>query len=825
MPLADRFPDLSRVFPDKYVNSHQRGQSGFHVLRGERNLQIASAMLACFAPRSCRRRLLRNAALCLCLLFGVGLPVRPQGSGGSSTPTFTTIDVPAAGTGALQGTIAIATNATGDIAGLYFNPAATYHGFVCTAPCTSATMTTFEATTAAGLNQGTVPIGINAAGAIAGLYEDPNGVTAVLPYSALHGFVCANPCTSSTITPFNVPGAPTTMGNRGTSGISINDNGVIVGNWTDVNALFHGFVRTATGTITIFDAPNAGTGSHVDQGTFPIAVNTAGEITGFYKDATSLNHGFVCSAPCTPATAITPFDVSGAIANSGLFGGGTIPLSINTAGVIVGSYADANRVYHGFVRAATGTITTFDAPGASTITGSGLIRGTAAISVNTAGDITGFYVDASGVFHGFVRAANGTITTFDAPGAIAGTVTPLLLGGTIPVSINASGDIAGFYLDTNGMFHGFERMPGVTTTLTSSANPTVYGQTVTLTAAVASGDVTPPDGESISFMQGTTVLGTGTLAGGSASFVTTTLPVGSDSITAVYAGDANFVGATSTALTQVVSKAATSTVVVPSANPSTAGQSLTFTATVSVSAPGAGTPTGTVAFLDGTTSLGAPVQIASGVATLATSTLAAGSHSVTASYSGDSNNAGSTSPAVTETVTAAAGFGPAPTGLTVTAGNSLPINLTLFAPAGSGLNFTLSCAGLPSKATCSFNQNPVAPAPPPNGTTVQLTFGTSSSRLPAAPSNRDPWRMPGIFVALAALLAVGMIFWRSAPRWRLAFSMCLTVVALAMALAACGTSYNPASSYTGTAKGLTSFTVMGVSGATTISVPVSVTVQ
>jgi hypothetical protein len=73
-------------------------------------------------------------------------------------------------------------------------------------------------------------------------------------------------------------------------------------------------------------------------------------------------------------------------------------------------------VYHGFLRAPDGTFTTFDAPGA----GTGAYQGTFAISINPAGAITGYYTDASNVDHGFLRARDGTITTFEAPGSGTG---------------------------------------------------------------------------------------------------------------------------------------------------------------------------------------------------------------------------------------------------------------------------------------------------------------------------------------------------------------------------------------------------------------------
>jgi hypothetical protein len=79
---------------------------------------------------------------------------------------------------------------------------------------------------------------------------------------------------------------------------------------------------------------------------------------------------------------------------------------------------------------------------------------------------------------------------------------------------------------------------------------------VTFTAVVTSADGTPPDGETVSFMKGKTVLGTGTLSGGSATFTTSALKVGTTTVTAVYGGDSSFSGSTSNKVKQVVNKAA-----------------------------------------------------------------------------------------------------------------------------------------------------------------------------------------------------------------------------------------------------------------------------
>jgi hypothetical protein len=95
-------------------------------------------------------------------------------------------------------------------------------------------------------------------------------------------------------------------------------------------------------------------------------------------------------------------------------------------------------------------------------------------------------------------------------------------------------------------------LEATTTTLTSSPNPSTYGQAVTFTAMVTASVGAPPDGETVTFKKGTTVLGTGTLSSGSASFTTSTLPVGTSYIKAVYGGDSNVAGSRSNVVSQVV---------------------------------------------------------------------------------------------------------------------------------------------------------------------------------------------------------------------------------------------------------------------------------
>jgi uncharacterized repeat protein (TIGR03803 family) len=185
-----------------------------------------------------------------------------------------------------------------------------------------------------------------------------------------------------------------------------------------------------------------------------------------------------------------------------------------------------------------------------------------------------------------------------------------------------------------------------TTTITSLPNPSVYGQAVILTATVTATIGAPPDGEAVTFKQGSTLLGTGTLSGGTATLSTSTLGVGEKKVTAVYGGDANFTSSKSEILSQVVGEAATTTTLTSSLNPSNFGQSVTFTATVAPQF--SGTPTGKVAFYDGTTLL-KTVALSGGVAKYTTSKLTADTHNITATYNGSTSFIGS-SASLTQTV-------------------------------------------------------------------------------------------------------------------------------------------------------------------------------
>src|SRR5207253_9470955 len=108
-----------------------------------------------------------------------------------------------------------------------------------------------------------------------------------------------------------------------------------------------------------------------------------------------------------------------------------------------------------------------------------------------------------------------------------------------------------------------------------------------------------------------------------------------------YVGDTNFTGGTSIAFAQTVNQGGTTLSVASNLNPSALGDSVTFTATLSVVAPGAGTPTGTMQFNDKGTPLGSPATVTGNSASIATAALGQGPHIITAMYSGDTNFSGS----------------------------------------------------------------------------------------------------------------------------------------------------------------------------------------
>ncbi len=224
------------------------------------------------------------------------------------------------------------------------------------------------------------------------------------------------------------------------------------------------------------------------------------------------------------------------------------------------------------------------------------------------------------------------------------------------------------------------------TALTSSLNPSTFGDSVTFTATVTAVAATAIPSGNVDFAVDGVPVGTAALdPSGVATVTTSALAAGSRAITASYLGDTIF-ATSSGSLTQTVNQAATTTTVGSNINPSVAGQSVTFTATVSPAAAG-----GAVNFsIDGAIVAGGPYAInASGQATYSTAGLAVGAHPVVAIYAGSPNYAGSSSATLTQTVGT----------LLRTSTTTVTSNRVPTANLGQNITFTAAVAAATAPAT------------------------------------------------------------------------------------------------------------------------------
>ena len=353
-------------------------------------------------------------------------------------PRIISFDAPGAVDTGCFSDCAVTINNWGEVTGSYLDANNVFHGFV---RSPNGRLTTFEApgadTTPNDFN-GTFPNSINDAGVITGFYVDANNVS--------HGFVRS---TEGAFTTVDVPDY------SGTTPISLNLEGAIVGFASDQNGVFHGFVRHPDGRFETWIGPGGCNASPATGcfGTGAFSINLFGIIAGGYEDNSGnfVDHGLVRSA----GGKFTVFNAPGA--GNGSYQGTGCPgcsVAMNQFGAIASFTIDANNATHGYLRSPRGEITTFDVPGEGSF-GLGC-SADCSIGLNDFGFITGSYLDANNVFHGFVRSPDGKFLTFDAPGA---DLTANDFNGTFPVSINDAGIVSGFYIDANNVFHSFLLLP------------------------------------------------------------------------------------------------------------------------------------------------------------------------------------------------------------------------------------------------------------------------------------------------------------------------------------------------------------------------------
>lgn len=261
---------------------------------------------------------------------------------------------------------------------------------------------------------------------------------------------------------------------------------------------------------------------------------------------------------------------------------------------------------------------------------------TAAGTIPEAGPLT------AGTYRPSDADSGGQVDSFPAPAPAPSAATTLATFNTF----NPNGVWRLFVADDAGADGGavsggwclnIRTAAATATSLTSSLNPSTVGDSVTFTATVTSGG-SPVTSGTVSFADGATPLGSSVAldASGQATLTTSGLMVGTHAISAEYGGTADF-QQSAAAVTQVVTRASSATALTSSVNPSTLGQSVTFTANVtyasgqSLSAPVAD---GSVTFTDASIGLLGTVALSAGSASVTTAALAVGTHTVTASYSG-----------------------------------------------------------------------------------------------------------------------------------------------------------------------------------------------
>jgi hypothetical protein len=336
----------------------------------------------------------------------------------------------------------------------------------------------------------------------------------------------------------------------------------------------------------------------------------------------------------------------------------------------------------------TPTTTTTDQPVTFDVTVSGETNGTmptgsVALSYTTTGNTT------PTLFETLPLDASGT-STFTSTSIAVGTYT---FTGVYSGDTNYDGSTSSTVSVT------INTPAAATLSLSSSGSPVTVGASVTFTAT-ATGTKGTPTG-TVTFLNGATTLGTALLNGsGIATYSTSFTKAGTYNITASYGGDTTFGTAVSSAVSEVVTTPVPTVTLASSAAKASAGFNVTFTATVTGS--GATAPTGTVTFLDGTATLGTG-KISSGVATFSTSSLTTGTHSITASYGGDTNYSTAVSAALTETIvtdTFTVSYNPNP--VLIKQGSSGTTTITVTPGAAYSGTVTFGCNGTSANITCSF---------------------------------------------------------------------------------------------------------------------------
>ena len=443
---------------------------------------------------------------------------------------------------------------------------------------------------------------------------------------------------------------------------------------TNLSVGAHSFSAVYGGDSSFTGSSSSVSAQVVQDGT-ALALQSGGAVNFGQAVSLSAHLAMSNSAPTAPTGFVTFFDGNNAIGMQPLDANDNAALSIvlapGTHTITAQFSGDGN--FLASTSAAVSQIVNVE-PTTATLTGGGTSNFGQPVAFSAA--VT-FADSESTMPTGFVSFVDGSTVlatvALDATGHASALLTPGV--GSHSIMAVYSGD-SSFGRSTSNAVAQVVNPEPTTLALTGAGSSTI---TFTATLSFPDNESIRPTG-TVTFLDGSTVLGIASVdATGRAFFSTSTLSAGSHSITAQFSGDGNYAASASAPFIEVINKASSSVGISSSSAAANFGTAVTFTATVSPSSA-----SGTVTFADGSTVLGT-ATITAGKATFTTSTLAIGSHSITATYSGDANFAGSASTALTQVVKLAA---PAATKTTLAASSSTDV-------LGKNVTFTATVTSKP----------------------------------------------------------------------------------------------------------------------------------
>jgi len=536
--------------------------------------------------------------------------------------TLLTVTVPTAATGTVtfkDGTTTLGSGAVS--AGKAIYTAANLAGGTHNLSCSYSGDTNFTSATCA-----VVVVTVNTAATTTSLGANPTTLT----YGAAS-------LLTATVSSTTATGSVTFKDGSNTLGTGTVTNGVATYNATALLGGVHSITAVYSG-----DGNYAGSTSSV----VTVTVNVAATTTGLTATPSTITYGNATLLTATVSSTTATGSVTFKDGTTTL-GTGTVSSGVATynATALLGGSHNITAVYSGDTNYAGST--------------SAIV----VVTVNTAAITAGITANPSTAGYGTGILLTVTLSNTTATGTVTFKDGTTVIGSPATVSSGVatltdssftvgSHSITGVYSGDTNFSAATTGTPAVvvinlgttTSTVTAAPSTITYGSATLLTATVSPATATG----SFTFKDGTTTLGTGTISGGVATYNATALPAGSHSITAVYSGDVNYATSTSAATTVTVNQLATTTGLTATPTAINYGSATLLSATVSNSSV-----TGTITFKDGANTIGSPVTVSNGTASLSVTTLTVGTHSITAVYSGDNNYSTSTSASVSVVVSLA----------------------------------------------------------------------------------------------------------------------------------------------------------------------------